>query len=324
MSHNRHGLIIAVCLIAATLACGTSAAQDSYPNRPVRIVMPFAAGGPGDTFARLIGQKLTEQLGQQFYIENRPGAGGSIGTAQVARSPADGYTLLAGSSTVWVNASLYPQLPYDPVKDFEPIIIAATSPEALVVHPSVPAHSVQELIALVRSGKYTNFATPGAGTPPHLSTELFKLSLKLDAVIVPFNGGGPMVQSVVGGHTPIAFSSLPPASGPIKSGLLRALAVTSGKRIPLLPDVPTLDEAGVPGQEQEAPQCLWAPAGTPRAIIELLHREIAKAVTTAEVKERMAAVGFVPAAIGPDGFTGFVQADMRKWARVIRDANIRP
>jgi tripartite-type tricarboxylate transporter receptor subunit TctC len=207
---------IAISIGFALLLGGTAQGQttkDSYPSRPVRIIVPFAAGGPGDIFARLIGQKLSEQLGQQFFIENRPGASGNIGTAVAARAPADGYTLMVGSSAVWINASLYPQIPYDPVKDFEPIIIGATSPEVLVVHPSVPARSVQELVTLVRAGKYTNFAIAGVGTPPHLSTELFKLSLKLDIVMVPFGGGGPMVQSVVAGHTPVAFSTLPAASG---------------------------------------------------------------------------------------------------------------
>ena len=225
---------IAISIGFALLLGGTAQGQttkDSYPSRPVRIIVPFAAGGPGDIFARLIGQKLSEQLGQQFFIENRPGASGNIGTAVAARAPADGYTLMVGSSAVWINASLYPQIPYDPVKDFEPIIIGATSPEVLVVHPSVPARSVQELVTLVRAGKYTNFAIAGVGTPPHLSTELFKLSLKLDIVMVPFGGGGPMVQSVVAGHTPVAFSTLPAASGQIKDGLLRALAVTNAKRI---------------------------------------------------------------------------------------------
>ena len=216
----------------ALLACGTAQGQTGkgiYPDRPVRMIVPFAAGGPGDIFARLIGQKLSEQLGQQFVIENRPGAGGNIGTGAAARAPADGYTLLVASSAVWINASLYPQIPYDPVRDFEPIIIGATSPEVLVVHPSVPAKTVQELVALVRDGKYNNFAIAGAGTPPHLSTELFKLSLKLDIVTVPFGGGGPMVQSLVGGHTLVAFATLPSAAAQIKDGLLRALAVTSGR-----------------------------------------------------------------------------------------------
>jgi tripartite-type tricarboxylate transporter receptor subunit TctC len=314
-----------MALLAGAMALlGGAAHGESYPSHPVRLLVPFAAGGPGDIFARLIAQKLTEQMGQQFFVDNRPGAGGTIGTGQAARTAPDGYTLLVGSSTVWVNASLYPQLPYDPVKDFDPIIIAATSPEVLIVHPSVPAKNVQELIALVRAGKYTNFAMPGAGTPPHLSTELFKLSLHLDFVTVPFGGGGPMVQSVVGGHTPIAFSSLPPASGPIRDGLLRALAVTSGKRVTQLPDVPTLTEAGVPGQDQEAPQGIWAPAGTPREIVDRLYREVAQAVALPEMKERMAAIGFEPAAVPPDEFAARIKADMPKWAKVIHDANIRP
>src|SRR6202048_2386701 len=259
------------------------------------MIVPFAAAGPGDIFARLIGQELSEQLGQQFVIENRPGAGGNIGTGAAARAPADGYTLLIGSSWVLVNASLYPHVPYDPVRDFEPIIIGATSPEVLVVHPSVPAKTVQELVALVRDGKYNNFAIAGAGTPPHLSTELFKLSLKLDIVTAPFGGGGPMVQSLVGGHTLVAFATLPSAAAQIKDGLLRALAVSSAKRIALLPDVPTMEEAGVPGQVHEAPQCVWAPAGTPREIIDLLYREIARVVASPDLKAKMAEIGDGPA-----------------------------
>ena len=318
---------IAISIGFALLLGGTAQGQttkDSYPSRPVRIIVPFAAGGPGDIFARLIGQKLSEQLGQQFFIENRPGASGNIGTAVAARAPADGYTLMVGSSAVWINASLYPQIPYDPVKDFEPIIIGATSPEVLVVHPSVPARSVQELVTLVRAGKYTNFAIAGVGTPPHLSTELFKLSLKLDIVMVPFGGGGPMVQSVVAGHTPVAFSTLPAASGQIKDGLLRALAVTSAKRIAILPDVPTMEEAGVPGQVQEAPQCVWVPMGTPGDIIDLLYREIARAVASPDVKKKMEAIGYEPAAVPPDEFKAWIKADIPKWTKVIRDAGIRP
>jgi tripartite-type tricarboxylate transporter receptor subunit TctC len=311
----------------ALLACGTAQGQTGkgiYPDRPVRMIVPFAAGGPGDIFARLIGQKLSEQLGQQFVVENRPGAGGNIGTGAAARAAADGYTLLVASSAVWINASLYPQIPYDPVRDFEPIIIGATSPEVLVVHPSVPAKTVQELVALVRDGKYNNFAIAGAGTPPHLSTELFKLSLKLDIVTVPFGGGGPMVQSLVGGHTLVAFATLPSAAAQIKDGLLRALAVTSAKRIALLPDLPTMEEAGVPGQVHEAPQCVWAPAGTPREIIDLLYREIARAVASPDLTEKMAAIGYGPSAVPPDEFKARIEADMPKWAKVIHDAGIRP
>ena len=240
------------------------ARAESYPSHPVRMLVPFGAGGPGDIFARLIAQKLTEQLGQQFFVDNRPGAGGTIGTGQAARAAPDGYTLLVGSSTVWVNASLYPQLPYDPVKDFDPIIIAATSPEVLIVHPSVPAKNVQELIALVRAGKYTNFAMPGAGTPPHLSTELFKLSLHLDFVDGAVRWR--RADGAVGGRRPYADRVLVAAAGigaDPRRACCGALAVTSAKRVSQLPDVPTLAEAGVPGQDQEAPQGLWAPAGTP-------------------------------------------------------------
>ena len=318
---------IAISIGFALLLGGTAQGQttkDSYPSRPVRIIVPFAAGGPGDIFARLIGQKLSEQLGQQFFIENRPGASGNIGTAVAARAPADGYTLMVGSSAVWINASLYSQIPYDPVKDFEPIIIGATSPEVLVVHPSVPAQSVQELVTLVRAGRYTNFAIAGVGTPPHLSTELFKLSLKLDIVMVPFGGGGPMVQSVVAGHTPVAFSTLPAASGQIKDGLLRALAVTSAKRISILRDVPTMEEAGVPGQVHEAPQCVWVPMGTPSDIIDLLYREIARAVASPDVKKKMEAIGYEPAAVSQDEVKAWIKADLPKWPTVIRDAGIRP
>jgi tripartite-type tricarboxylate transporter receptor subunit TctC len=312
-------------LTLALLAAGAAHAQStSYPDHPVRMIVPFGASGPGDTFARLIAQRLSEQLHQQFYIVNHPGAGGNIGTELAAHAPADGYTLLVGSSTVWVNASLYPDIPYDPVKDLDPIIQAATTAEVLVVNPAVPAKTVPELIALVRAGKYNNFAMPGAGTSPHLSTELFKQSLKLDFVTVPFNGGGPMVESVVAGHTPVAFSALPAAMGQIQAGALRALAVTSAKRLSVLPDVPTMDEAGLPGQQQEAPQCIWAPAGTPRAIVDLLYREIAKAVTAPDVKEKMAALGFEPAAVPPNALAAKIQTDMPKWAKVITDAGIKP
>jgi tripartite-type tricarboxylate transporter receptor subunit TctC len=315
--------LVGVALLAGGMAYA-QIAQETYPNRPVRMIVPFGAGGPGDIFARLVAQKLSEQLGRQFFVENRAGAGGNIGAGLAARAQADGYTLLVGSSTVWVNASLYAQMPYDPVKDFDPIIIAATSPEVLVVHPSVPAKTVQELIALVRGGTYNNFAIPGTGTSPHLSTELFKLSLKLDFVTVPFVGGGPMMQSVVAGHTPVAFSALPAASAQIKEGLLRALAVTSLKRISMLPDVPTMEEAGVPGQEQEAPQGVWAPAGTPREIIDLLYREIARAVATPELKQKMTTIGFEPAAVPPEEFAALIKADMPKWAKLISDAKIKP
>jgi tripartite-type tricarboxylate transporter receptor subunit TctC len=298
-------------------------AKDPYPNRAVRVIVPFAAGGPGDLIARLLAQKLTESFGKKFYTENHPGAGGNIGTGLAARAPADGYTVLVVSSTFMINASLYQKIPYDPIKDFEPVTIAATTPNVLVAHPSVPAKTVKELIDLIRAGKYDSYAMPGAGTPPHMSGELFKQLLKLDLIAVPFGGGGPMIQSVVAGHTPIGFSSLPPAAEHIKVGLLRALAVTSAKRIDLLPDVPTLAEAGFPDQEGDTPQGILVPAGTPRSIIDRLYQEITRIVAQPDLREKMAAIGFEPVTMPPEAFAARIRLDIPKWGKLIRDAKIK-
>jgi tripartite-type tricarboxylate transporter receptor subunit TctC len=300
-----------------------STADEAYPVRPVRIVVPFAAGGPGDLISRLIAQKLSEGLGKQFYVENQGGAGGNIGMGMVARAPADGYTIMIASSTFMINPSLYGKVPYDPIKDFDPVTIAATTPNVLVVHPSVPANTVAQLVELVRNGTYRNYATPGAGTPSHLSGELFKFALKLDLTAVPFHGGGPMIQSVLGGHTPLAFSSLPPAAPLLRDGALRALAVTTAKRVSLLPDVPTLEEAGYPGQEGDTPQCVLVPAGTPRAIVERLHREILRIIALPEVKEKLAAIGFEPIGTTPEEFATRIKVDVPKWAKIVREANIK-
>jgi tripartite-type tricarboxylate transporter receptor subunit TctC len=310
---------------AAVAIAGTCQAQEApYPARSVRIIVPFGAGGPGDVFARLIAQKLGEDLGRTFYVENHPGAGGTIGTAIAARAAADGYTLLVVSSTHMINASLYPRLSYDPVKDFAPVTIAATTPNVLIVHPSVPAQSVRELVALIRAHKYDNYAMGGIGTPSHISGEIFKQSLKLDLTAIPFPGGGPMIASVVGGHTPIAFSALAPVAAAIKQGQLRALAVTSKARSSVLPDVPTLAEAGFPDQENDTPQGILAPAGTPRAIIDLLNRAIAKALASPDVRQKMLAIGFEAVATTPEAFAQRIQADIPRLARIIRAANIKP
>jgi tripartite-type tricarboxylate transporter receptor subunit TctC len=313
----------AMLCVTPCLAQNAPTMTEPYPTRPVRIMVPFAAGGPGDLISRLIAQKLSEGLGKQFYVENQGGAGGNIGMGMVARAPADGYTIMIASSTFMINPSLYGKVPYDPVKDFDPVTIAATTPNVLVVHKSVPATSVREFVALVRSGRYNNYATPGAGTPSHLSGELFKHALKLDLTAVPFHGGGPMIQSVLGGHTPVAFSSLPPAAPLIRDGTVRALAVTTAKRVSLLPDVPTLEEAGYPGQEGDTPQCVLVPAGTPRAIVDLLHREILRIIALPEVKERFAAIGFEPIGTTPEEFAARIRVEVPRWAKIIRDANIR-
>ena len=234
--------------------------------------MPFAPAGPTDVMARLIAQKLSENLKQQFYIENHPGAGGNIGMTQVAKSAPDGYTILVASSSFVVNPSLYAKNPYDPFKDFAPVTLAAASPNVIVVHPDLPAKTLKELIDLVKANpaKYS-MANPGIGTTPQLAGELFKLSAKLDLTSVPFGGAGPAIQSAVAGHTPIAVSAIPPAAPQIQGGKLRGLAVTGAKRSAALPDVPTMAEAGVTGQESETMQGIFVPAGTPKEIVDLLN-----------------------------------------------------
>jgi tripartite-type tricarboxylate transporter receptor subunit TctC len=320
------GIVVGTAAVLCAGFCqaqNAPAAKDTYPARPVRIIVPFAAGGPGDLIARLIAQKLSEGLGKQFYVENQGGAGGNIGMGMVARAPADGYTIMIASSTFMINPSLYGKVPFDPIRDFDPVTIAATTPNVLVVHTSVPASNVKEFVALVRAGKYRNYATPGAGTPSHLSGELFKLALQLDLTAVPFHGGGPMIQSVLGGHTPVAFSSLPPAASMIRENQVRALAVTTAKRVSLLPDVPTLEEAGYPDQEGDTPQCILVPAGTPKAIVELLNREILRIIALADVKEKFAAIGFEPIGTTPEEFAARIRTEVPRWAKIIREANIR-
>jgi tripartite-type tricarboxylate transporter receptor subunit TctC len=322
--HTSIRRLVAAAALMWAGTCFAQPAPDAYPSRPVRMIVPFGAGGPGDVFARLVAQKLGENLGRNFLVENHPGAGGTIGTGAAARAAPDGYTLVVVSSTFMINASLYPKLPYDTIKDFAPIIIAATTPNVLIVHPSVPAKNVKELVDLIRAGKYDNYAMGGTGTPSHVSAELFKLTLKLDLTPIPFNGGGPAIASVIAGHTPISFSALAPAAPGIQQGLLRALAVTSKTRSSVLPDVPTLAEAGFPDEENDTPQGILAPAGTPRPIIDLLNREIAKVMAAPDVKQRMLSIGFEPVVTTPEEFTERIKTDIPRLGRIVREAHIKP
>jgi len=313
--------VLAGC--AGLLLAGAGSAQSPYPDRPVKIIVPFAAAGPTDVVARLIAQKLSEKFGQQFYTENMGGAGGNLGMAAVARSPADGYTILFSSSSYTVNPSLYAKSPYDPDRDFAPVTKAAGSPNGLFVHPSIPAKSVKELVDLLKAnpGKYT-FASPGIGTTPHLSSELFKLTFGLDFALAPFPGGGPSIQSVVGGHTPMCFQAIPPATPLVKDGKLRALAITAKTRSPALPDVHTLDELGIKGQEAETMQGVLVPAGTPKPIVDLLQTEIARIVNLPDVRDKMLAMGLEPDGMSPAEFAAYIKADVAKWKKVIADAKI--
>jgi tripartite-type tricarboxylate transporter receptor subunit TctC len=319
-------------LIARLVACSTVlliagacfADTPAYPTRPVRIIVPFAPAGPADIVARLLAQKLGEQFGQHFYIENQPGAGGNIGMGNAARAAPDGHTLVLVSSSYMVNPNLYPKVPYDQGKDFAPVTMPAYAPNVLIANPSLPVANLKDLAALVKAnpGKMS-FASAGMGTTPYLSGELFKLSLNADLVHVPFNGSAPAIQSTLGGHTPFGFVVLAPAVPQVKEGKLRGLAVLSAQRSSALPEVPTIAEAGFPGQEADTLLGVLAPAGTPREIIELLHREIAQIVARPDVRERLDAIGFVPVGNTPAEFAAVIKAETARWGKVIKDAHIK-
>jgi tripartite-type tricarboxylate transporter receptor subunit TctC len=317
--------VLRALLAAMWLASGVAAATaQGYPNKPVRIVVGFTAGGPTDAIARIVAQKLSDSLGQQFVVENLGGAGGNTAAGQVARATPDGYTIMAISTGFVVNPSLYAKVPYDAVKDFVPVTLVAVSPNVVVVNPSVPAKTLPELVQLIRDnpGKYS-FAGPGVGSTPHLGGELFRLAFNLDLVHVPFAGAGPAIQATVGGHTPIAFTALPPALSAVQAGQLRALGIAASKRAAGMPDVPTFAEQGIKNQDAETLTGIVAPAGTPKEIVDRLYREIAKAVSQPDVKERLTTLGFDPVANTPDEFGARIKLEIDKWGKVVRDAKLR-
>ena len=313
-------------LLAAALLLGSVpvASAQGYPTRPVRVVVGFPAGGPTDVIARLVSQKLSDALGHQFFVENIGGAGGNTASGQVARATPDGYTIMVISTGFVVNPSLYAKVPYDAVKDFAPVTLVAVSPNVVVVTPSVPAKTLPELVQLIRAnpGKY-GFAGPGVGSTPHLGGELFRLAFSLDLVHVPFTGAAPAIQSTIGGHTPIAFTALPPALSAVQAGQLRALGVAATERVSQLPDVPTFAEQGIKDQEADTITGIVAPAGTPKEIVDLLYREIAKAVGQADVKDRLTTLGFKPVANRPEEFGARIKLEMEKWGKVVHDAKLR-
>src|SRR5438105_2049130 len=286
--------VLQLLFAAVLLLCSSPmASAEGYPTRPVRVVVGFPAGGPTDVIARMVSQKLSDALGQQFFVENVGGAGGNTAAGQVARATPDGYTIMAISTGFVVNPSLYAKVPYDPIKDFVPVTLVAVSPNVVVVNPSVPARTLPELIKLIKDnpGKYS-YAGPGVGSTPHLGGELFRLTYKLDLVHVPFAGAAPAVQSTVGGHTPIAFTALPSSLAAIQAGQVRATGVAASERAPQVPDVPTFAEQGVKDQDADTLTGIVAPAGTPKEIVELLSREIARSVARPDIRERLATLGF--------------------------------
>jgi tripartite-type tricarboxylate transporter receptor subunit TctC len=322
MQRFRSSVQRAAVLISAASFIGPmqgAAAGEAYPSRPVRVIAAFSPGGYVDFTARLVAAPLGAALGQQFIVENRAGAGGIVGTEVVARAAPDGHTLVVGSvGTHAVNQSLYPKLPYHVLRDFQAIARLSDAPSILAVHPSLPARSVKELIALarVRSGQI-NYASAGAGTSTHLAAVLFEHMARVRLVHVPYKGGGPALVAVVAGEVPVTFGTAASVSPHTKSGRLRALAVTSGQRSAVLTDVPTIGEAGLPGYEMLNWLGLFAPAGTPRAIVERLSSEAVKIVRQPEVVSRFHAQASEPSPLASDEFAAFVKKEVDKWAKVV-------
>ena len=323
MTGRRAALSLAATL--AILAPHAARAADAYPAKPVRFVVAFPPGGGTDIIARSIAQKLAERIAQQVVVDNRPGAGGNIGTDIVAKSAPDGYTMLMGSAgPLAINASLFGKMPFDPIKDLAPVTLAASTPNLLVVHPSLRVASVKELIALAkaRPGEI-NFASSGHGTPAHLAGELFDSMAGVKMVHVPYKGAAPALADLLGGQVQLMFSTMPPALPHVKDGKLRALAVTSAKRSPAAPDLPTLDEIALPGFEANTWHGVVVPAGTPRAIIARLNREIVAILHLPDVVERFSSQGAEALGSTPEEFAAYIRSETLKWAKVVRDSGAK-
>ncbi len=325
---SRRYAVPTVCLLLAATTAPAALAQastQSYPSKPVRIVVPFAPGGGVDVTARILAQKLTERVVQSFIVENRTGASGIIGTEFVAKSAPDGYTLLVGSQTTQaVVPAMYGKLNYDTARDFAAVTEIATSPLLIVVHPSLPVKTVKDLIALAkaRPGQLT-FGAASGGTP-HMAGELFKLVARVDMLFVPYKGEGPAIADAMGGQISMVFSNLPVALPQAQGGRLRALAVTSPQRVSTAPEIPTVAESGLPGYEASTWFGLFAPAATPRDVISKLNAESVSALSVPEVKHRMAAQGLFVVANTPEQFAAFLKTEIPRWAKVVKDSGVKP
>ncbi|HWI83814.1 tripartite tricarboxylate transporter substrate binding protein [Ramlibacter sp.] len=311
------------CATAALAAC--SALAQPFPNKPIKLIVGFPPGGGVDIIARTISQPLSERLGQPVIVENRPGAGGNIAAEQVARAPADGHTLLVSAvSSLAISASLYRNPRYDVLKDFVPVAVVASVPNVLVVHPSVAARSVPELIALAKDnpGK-VNFGSAGNGTTVHFAGELFKSMAHVDMVHVPYKGAAPAMSDLLGGQVQLMFDFLSAAAPHIKSGKLRALGVTSATRSPVLPDVPTIAEAGLPGYQVLGSFGLVAPAGTPAEVVARINREVSEIVKLPEVKKRLLAYAATPEQQTPAEFAQTLKSEVAKWAKIVDATGVR-
>ena len=318
------GFVSAAAASALLISVSATVQAQDYPTRPVRFVVPYVPGGGVDFVGRTLAQKLSGSWGQQVIVDNRPGGGTNIGSELVARSAPDGYTLLVGGVPNTANVALYKKLPYDVVKDFAPVILLDTAPNVLAVHPSVPAKSVRELIALakIRRGALT-YASAGIGSSNHLSGELFRTMAGVDIVHVPYKGGGAAVTDLIAGQISMYFGTTPSTMPHVRTGRLRALGVTTAKRTPAAPDVPTIAESGLPGYEQSAWHGLLAPAGTPEAIITKLHAEVVRALRSKEIAERFAVQGIDVIGSSPAEFAAFIKQDLAKYEKLVKTAGIR-
>ncbi len=324
MSLARRRFIGLAGSVAAVAAAPRIARGQGYPARPVRVIVPFTPGGAVDIIGRIIAQRLSESMGQQFYVENIPTGATNVGNAMAAKAPADGYTLLFVTSSFVINPSYYAKIQYDPVRDFAPVSLVATSPHVVSVNLSVPADSLQKLIALVKAnpGKFS-YSSAGTGQSAQLAAELFKIAFGLDIVHIPFNGGVPAMTAIIGGHTQIGFNALPSAASFIKEGKVRALAMTSRQRDPEFPDVPTFAEAGVPNQESAFFVGVAVAAATPTDIVGRLNHEVVRIIAEPEVRERMVAIGYTAETDTPDEFAALIRTEIAQWAKVIRESKIQ-
>jgi tripartite-type tricarboxylate transporter receptor subunit TctC len=326
MKHTRKNLLptLLAGICGFALAAPAAAQGDTWPSKPIKYIVPFPPGGTTDILARIIAQKLSISLGQQVMVDNKPGAGGNIGSDFVAKSAPDGYTILGGTiSSHAINMSMYKKMPYDAVRDFTPITLIGTNANILVIHPSNPAKNLAEFIANARAKKEPlNFASAGAGTSQHLSGEMFKSLTGLDMVHIPYKGSAPAIQDVMGEQVAMMFDTTVVAGPFVKSGKLRALGVTSSKRVKGFDDVPTIAEAGVPGYEVVSWQGVFAPAGTPREIVQKLNIELVKVLRMPDVAKRLEDLGLEPAGNTPEEFAAFQKAEIAKWAKVIKAANL--
>jgi tripartite-type tricarboxylate transporter receptor subunit TctC len=305
------------CILLSVAAASVLA--QGYPDKPLKLVVPFPPGGPTDIVGRLVAQKLAEGIGQPVVVENRPGAGGTVGSTAVARAPADGYTLLYGSTTLAIAPSLYRDLAYDPRTAFAPISLVSRGPIIAAVNAQLPAKTLKDFIALAKSSPgRINYGSAGSGTPPHLAAELFKTVAGVDLVHVPYKGGGPAVSDLAGGQVQVTFEGLPTLLPHIKSGKVRALAITGAKRDPALPEVPTFAEAGLPGYDANFWNGLVAPAGTPAEVIARLNSVLVQALATPEVHAALVRLGLEAAGTTPQQFGDFIAAEIDKWARVVK------